>query len=122
MQPQLAQVPPKGSQSVYAPGSYSDSDPAAFQSLGFDAPQSQHNLHYTTMPAASVSVMDQQYASQNAFPTPPLQQGPRPDSSPEAYSTDSYQNQDLADLLGGLKVNEVGTGMAMRCVQMGRLC
>ncbi|KAJ6442650.1 C6 finger domain-containingprotein [Purpureocillium lavendulum] len=114
MQPPLAQVPPKGAQNVYAPSSYSDSDTAAFQSLGFDAPPSQHNLHYTTMPAAPASVLDQQYASQNAFPTPPLQQGPRPDSSPEAYSTDSYQNQDLADLLGGLKVNELGTAPYLR--------
>lgn len=127
MQPQVAQGHFKSEPDVYASqgaqghfksepgvyasqGAYQGSDQSAFQPMPFDASHSQHNMHYTTVAPPSVSIMDQQYSSQNAFPTPPLQQGSRPDSSPEAYSTDSYQQQDLADLLGTLKVNELGTG------------
>ncbi|KYK57604.1 putative Cutinase transcription factor 1 alpha [Drechmeria coniospora] len=105
----------KDVQDVYTHhGSYPDSAASNFHALPFEASESQHNLHYTTVPPPSVSVMDQQYAPQNAFPTPPLQQEPRQDSSPGAYSTDSYLQQDLADLLGGLKVNELGTAPYLR--------
>ena len=111
MQPQVAQGHFKSELGVYASqGAYQESDQSAFQPLPFDASQSQHSMHYTTVAPPPVSVMDQQYSSQHAFPTPPLHQGSRPDSSPEAYSTDSYQQQDLADLLGTLKVSELGTG------------
>ncbi|POR34982.1 Putative transcriptional regulatory protein [Tolypocladium paradoxum] len=115
MQPQVAQGHFKSESDIYtSQGAYQDSDQSAFQPMPFDASQSQHNLHYTTVPPPSVSVMDQQYSSQNAFPTSPLQQGSRPDSSPAAYSADSYQQQDLADLLGTLKVNELGTAPYLR--------
>lgn len=70
----------------------------------------QQNMHYTAMPQGS-SAVDQSYAQQqNTFPTPPLQHGAPHDSSPGAYSQDSYNQHDLADLLGSLKVNEAGTG------------
>lgn len=95
-------------------GAYTDPDASPYQTLSFD---SQHNLHYTTVPRPPASVLDhhhhQPYAPPHAFPTPPLQQAPRLDDSSEACSTDSYQQQDLADLLGTLRVNELGTGM--RC-------
>jgi hypothetical protein len=78
-----------------------------------ESPTSQHNLHYTTVPP-SVPLVDQSYAAQNVFPTPPLQHGSRSDSPPAAYSPDSYQQPDLADLLGSLKVNESGTGKEVK--------
>ncbi|PHH83873.1 hypothetical protein CDD83_2884 [Cordyceps sp. RAO-2017] len=104
---------PKPAADVYAPtAAYPDAD---FSSMSFD---SHHNLHYTTVPPPPVSVLDHHpqppYTPQNTFPTPPLQQAPRPDSSSEACSNDSYQQQDLADLLGTLKVNELGTAPYLR--------
>lgn len=89
-------------------GSFSDRGQTSFQQVSFDTTQGQHNLHYTTVPAPGV--LDATYSGPNAFPTPPMHPGPRQESSPEAQSIDSYQQQDLADLLGGLKVNELGTG------------
>lgn len=107
---QLQSHVPKHAANVYA-SHYPDQD--AYHSMPFD---SQHNLNYTTAVAPPPgSVLDhhlqQPYAPHHAFPTPPLQQVPRPDDSSEACSTDSYQQQDLADLLGTLRVNELGTGM-----------
>lgn len=103
---------------VYAPQStYSDSDAGGFNQVTYDTAQSQHNLHYTTVPSAPV--LDPAYNAQNAFPTPPVQQLSRQDSSPDAQSIDSYQQQDLADLLGGLKVNELGTGRIILQYVMG---
>lgn len=94
---------------MYAGGGYADGNSAPFQSIPYEAGQAHHNMHYTTVPPPS-NVLEHQFASQNAFPTPPLQQSSQPGSSPDAQSVDSYQQQDLADLLGTLKMNEVGTG------------
>ncbi|KAM4067271.1 fungal specific transcription factor [Hirsutella rhossiliensis] len=107
---------PKHAADVYpSHGAYPDPDASAYQSMPFD---SQHSLHYTTVPPPPVSLLDhhhhQPYAPPHAFPTPPLQPAPRPDDSSEACSTDSYQQQDLADLLGTLKVNELGTAPYLR--------
>jgi hypothetical protein len=88
---------------------FPDRDQTAFQQVSFDATPGQHNLQYTTIPTPGV--LDHGYSGPSAFPTPPTHQVPRQESSPEAQSIDSYQQQDLADLLGGLKVNELGTGM-----------
>jgi hypothetical protein len=58
-------------------------------------------------------VVDQSFQPipQNSFPTPPQQQAITVTAdSPQAYSQDGYGQQDLADLLGSLKVNEAGTG------------
>lgn len=108
---QQGQAPLKSESDVYAPqAGYPDAASASFQTLPYDASQPQHNLHYTTIPP-QMSLVDQQAAPQDAFPTPPMQQSSQPGSSPGAYSADSYQQQDLADLLGGLKMNEIGTGM-----------
>ncbi|KAK3382841.1 hypothetical protein B0T24DRAFT_24850 [Lasiosphaeria ovina] len=65
----------------------------------------QHNLQYANA-HTPVDIVDQQYTSQNSFPTPPLQHSSQPES-PEAYQSE-YAQQDLADLLGSLKVNEAG--------------
>ena len=89
---------------------FSDAEQAVFQHVSLNTNQNQHNLHYTTVPPSAI--LDQSYNGSNAFHTPPTQQAPRQDSSPEAHSVDSYHQQDLADLLGGLKVNEIGTGLS----------
>lgn len=117
MQQQVMQGAPKQTPpGLYAPQSgYPDASSAAYTNMSYDpsSQQSQHDLQYTTVPPP-VSVIDQQYAAQNVFPTPPMQHGSRPESSPEAYSPGDYQQQDLADLLGSLKVNETGTGKMQR--------
>ncbi|KKO97489.1 hypothetical protein THAR02_10410 [Trichoderma harzianum] len=111
---QQGQAPLKSEQDVYAPqAGYPDAASASFQTLPYDASQPQHNLHYTTVPP-QMSMVDQHVAPQDAFPTPPMQQSSQPGSSPGAYSADSYQQQDLADLLGGLKMNEIGTAPYLR--------
>ncbi|KAK1255132.1 hypothetical protein MKX08_009127 [Trichoderma sp. CBMAI-0020] len=99
---------------VYAPqAGYPDAASASFQTLPYNASQSQHDIHYTSV-APPMSLVDQQVAPQDAFPTPPtLQQSSQQGSSPGAYS-DSYQGQDLADLLGGLKMSEIGTAPYLR--------
>ncbi|KAK0391626.1 hypothetical protein NLU13_1126 [Sarocladium strictum] len=106
----------KQDQAIYAmQGAYND---AAYQSLPYDASQTQHDVHYTTIsPPPGMMEQQQSAGGQNVFPTPPMQhqQGGRVDeSSPEAYSPDAYQQQDLADLLGTLKVDEAGTAPYLR--------
>lgn len=109
MSGQIAQDPSKPVPDLYAGhGAFSDAEQAVFQHVLLDTNQNQHNLHYTTVPPSGI--LDQSYNGSNSFPTPPTHQASRQDSSPEAHSVDSYQQQDLADLLGGLKVNEIGTG------------
>jgi len=77
----------------------------------------QHALHYNSM-QTPVSVIDhhQHYTPQGIFPTPPLQQqhSSHPDS-PETYEQDQYGQQNLADLLGELRMNEAGTGRQLGC-------
>lgn len=54
--------------------------------------------------------MDQSYVPANVFPTPPMHHhSVHSESSPESYQHD-YGQQDLADILGALKVDEAGTG------------
>lgn len=106
-----------------APGPYSDGH-NVYQTVSYPAPQpGQHSMHYTTIPP--VGVLDQSYAPASVFPTPPMQHhhAPHSESSPESYTTqDHYQNSDLADLLGSLKMDEKGTapyldkGLAVRNV------
>lgn len=84
-------------------------NPGGFYSIPYDASQAQHDINYTTVPAPAL--MDpSSYQQQNGFPTPPTNQSSLPAASPGAHSTESYQQQDLADLLGTLKLNELGTG------------
>lgn len=119
MQQPMMQAAPKTSQTVYAPpppGHYSDaSTTAGYQGIPYDAPQShQPSLNYTSV-QPPVSTMDPPYAGQGVFPTPPLQPNNPHEPSPEAYSPESYAQQDLSELLGNLKVDEKGTGMAILC-------
>ncbi|KAG8411432.1 hypothetical protein J3458_015493 [Metarhizium acridum] len=90
-------------------GSFADRD---LQQVSFDTATGQHSFHYTTVPATAV--LDHVYGGPDAFPTPPVHQEPRQEPSPEAQSVDSYQQQDLADLLGGLRLNEIGTAPYLR--------
>ncbi|QPG95259.1 hypothetical protein C2857_007915 [Epichloe festucae Fl1] len=101
---QVLQDPSNPVPDLYAaPGALSEGDRAALHQV---------NLHYTTAPPPGV--LNQSYNGPNTFPTPPNHHGPRQDSSPEDPSVDSYQQKDLADLLGGLKVNEIGTAPYLR--------
>ncbi len=91
-----------------SPASYQD--PSALYQAQYPGGHAvTHNLHYTTVPPP-VNVVDQPYTPQQTFPTPPLPHSSRSGSPPDAYSPDEYGQQDLADLLGSLKVNEAGTG------------
>lgn len=98
---QLLPQASKPAPNMYAQQSYQDPTAAMYHSVPYAEPQTvQHNLQYTPV---------QRYTPQNTFPTPPLQQQPE---SPEEYQSE-YAQQDLADLLGALKVDEVGTGKAI---------
>lgn len=102
----------KGMDDAYASDpAYSDpSGGGMFNAIPYDPSQpQQQDIHYTTVPP---NMVDNHFvaAQSNAFPTPPLNHSTRQDSSPDAHSVDSYQQQDLANLLGGLKLNELGTG------------
>lgn len=108
-QHQVLQSPPK-SEGGYQTGY--DANAAAYQGMPYDNSQGQPGMGYSNVQSGPLD-----YSNQNVFPTPPMQPGSRPDdSSPEAYSpADSYQQQDLADLLGTLKVDETGAGMSFQC-------
>ncbi|KAJ6782170.1 hypothetical protein PWT90_03602 [Aphanocladium album] len=88
-------------------------NPGGFYTIPYDASQAQHDINYTTVPPPAM-LDPSPYAHQNNFPAPPLRQSDHPGASPESYTTDAYQQQDLADLLGTLKLNEVGTAPYLR--------
>jgi len=93
--------------SMYAQQSYQDPG-SLYHSVHYTEPQTvAHGLHYAPV-HSGLDVPDSRYPTQNAFPTPPLQHSSQAES-PEAYQSE-YAQQDLADLLGSLKVNEAGTG------------
>ena len=93
--------------SMYAPQSTYQDNTALYHPVQYNEAQSvPHNLQYSSV-LPTGNVVDQSYTTQNNFPTPPLQQSSQP-SSPETYRSDQYAQQDLADLLGSLKVNEAG--------------
>ncbi|KAJ4297277.1 hypothetical protein N0V88_004195 [Collariella sp. IMI 366227] len=105
---QLLTHPPKPSP-IYTPqASYQDTS-ALYHPVQYAEPQPvPHDLQYGSV-HHPVGVVDQQYTTQPAtFPTPPLQHAPQPGSPEETYQAE-YAQQDLADLLGSLKVNEAGT-------------
>ncbi|PHH77091.1 hypothetical protein CDD82_3668 [Ophiocordyceps australis] len=112
--PSLASsIKPAAASALYSSPAFHQVDASAFQALALDASHSHQDLNYTTLSPSAVPLVDQTYAPQSAFPTPPLQQLSQPASSPDD-SYDPYQQQDLADLLGTLKVNEVGTAPYLR--------
>ncbi|KAI1641646.1 uncharacterized protein F4817DRAFT_45343 [Daldinia loculata] len=99
-QPKATMYPTPGPypehQGVYPPMPYGDPPPPP------------HQLQYTTIPS-QVGVMDQPYASTGVFSTPPMHQhSVHSEPSPGSYQ-DHYGQQDLADILGALKVDEAGT-------------
>jgi hypothetical protein len=75
-------------------------------------------MHYGSL-QTPVSIMtdqhhqqpqQQRYQPQQVFQTPPQNSLP---GSPDTYGQDQYGQQNLADLLGELKMNEAGTGMVL---------
>ncbi|UPK98932.1 hypothetical protein LCI18_009867 [Fusarium solani-melongenae] len=107
------QVLNPGPKPMYATQSaYPDASAAPYQAVPYE--QQPGSLHYAAVPAPA-PMMEQPYASQNVFPTPPMQpHQAQQQPSPEAYSPGEYQHHDLADLLGTLKVNETGTAPYLR--------
>lgn len=96
---------------MYAQMSSYAENPGGFHTIPYDPSQAQQDIHYTTV--APPAMLDpNSYAQQNNFPAHSLNQLEHPGASPESFTTDSYQQQDLSDLLGTLKLNELGTGMS----------
>ena len=108
---QLLAAGPKSTSMFPSPTSYQDPSAGLYQAQYDGSAGVAHNLHYTTVNPSVANVAGQSYPPQHTFPTPPLAQSSRSDSPPEVYSPSEYGQQDLADLLGSLKVNEAGTGM-----------
>jgi hypothetical protein len=110
MQDMVGYQDPKMAQMVYPHQQYTDA-PGGYHGMPYDSSQPQaHPMSYAPV-QQPYGVMDpQQYAAQGVFPTPPLQPNQPQEPSPEAYSPESYAQQDLSELLGNLKVDEKGTG------------
>jgi hypothetical protein len=84
-----------------------------YQAVGYGEPSSGHSqqsMHYDSL-HTPVSVLEQHqhYSPNHVFPPPQLPQNPHPES-PVAYEQEQYGQQNLADLLGELKMDEAGTG------------
>ena len=95
---------------TYPPHTSYQNTPGLYHAQYVDSQPVPHNLQYAPVHHQSAGVVDQQqYAVQTAaFPTPPLHHAPNPGSPAETYQSE-YGQQDLADLLGSLKVDEAGT-------------
>lgn len=83
-----------------------------YQSIPYGGPSSAHShqsMHYNSL-QTPVSALSQhtEYSPQAVYPTAPLQQ--QTHDSPENYTHSEYSGEDLADLLGELKMNPAGTG------------
>ena len=102
-------IPPIYTQQIPYP------DPVGvYHSVPYGEPTSRHSqasIQYGSM-QTPVSIIDQHqhYSSQPVFPIPPLAQQSSHPQSPETYEQDQYGQQNLADLLGELRMNEAGTG------------
>ncbi|KAK6612718.1 hypothetical protein H4I96_01931 [Botrytis cinerea] len=82
-----------------------------YQSIPYGGPSSAHShqsMHYNSL-QTPVSALSQhtEYSPQAVYPTAPLQQ--QTHDSPENYTHSEYSGEDLADLLGELKMNPAGT-------------
>ncbi|KAI0193479.1 fungal-specific transcription factor domain-containing protein [Astrocystis sublimbata] len=116
---QMAMQQPSPQQMMMAgghpkPSMYANpSDPYSNHQAAYSLPQYGNTggvtqqMPYGSMP--QVGVLDQSYAPAHVFPTPPLPEmsHPQSGSSPESYT--DYGHNDLADLLGPLKLDERGT-------------
>ncbi|KAI1174290.1 fungal-specific transcription factor domain-containing protein [Nemania sp. FL0916] len=85
-------------QAVYPLAQYGDTTPVSQQ------------LPYGSVPPP-VGVLDPSYAPAGVYPTPPIPElSAHSESSPaDSYHTEQYSQNDLADLLGPLKLDERGT-------------
>lgn len=92
------------------PTSYSDPESSSFLAMPLYSSQPQPNIHYTAIQPPVPAADLQQYTPPKIVSNSSLGQASRAGSSLENRSIESCQQQDLADLLGTLKVNEVGTG------------
>ncbi|SPQ18331.1 be58ca52-ac8b-4225-b3c4-c3ec358facfd [Thermothielavioides terrestris] len=104
----LAHAPKQGA--LYPPQTSYQDAAGLYHSVQYTESQPvPHELQYAPVPHQPVGVVDQHYTTQtSAFPTPPLQHAPQPDSPEDTFQSE-YAQQDLADLLGSLKVDEAGT-------------
>ncbi|KAK0123171.1 hypothetical protein ONS96_010171 [Cadophora gregata f. sp. sojae] len=94
------QMPYPDSAGVYHPGPYGEPSSS----------HSQASMHYSNL-QTPVSVVDQHqnYPPQPGYSSLPLQPQPSHPETPEAYEQDQYGQQNLADLLGELRMNEAGS-------------
>lgn len=101
--------PPKPPQQVYPPQvPYTDSI-GMYHSLPYASPPSgQHPMQFSNMHGPG-GVIEGHYPAQNVYPVAPILQQPQ-SQSPDLYHQDQFSQQDLADILGDLKVNEAGSG------------
>ncbi|KXJ91501.1 hypothetical protein Micbo1qcDRAFT_119079 [Microdochium bolleyi] len=76
-----------------------------------DGTSMQPGVAYSAMTAPSASLDPNAYASGSVFHTPPAVQtnAPQSASPADSYQHDPYSQPDLSDLLGSLKMNEIGT-------------
>ncbi|KAL8417818.1 hypothetical protein RB594_001446 [Gaeumannomyces avenae] len=88
---------------------YGDSSGTVYNPSRYTDTRSTHGaaLQYTSN-TPSVGLGDPSFGSPDVFPTPPMQRVTRSNSPPESYTTETH-GQDLADLLGPLRLNEAGT-------------
>ncbi|RAL60471.1 hypothetical protein DID88_000246 [Monilinia fructigena] len=82
-----------------------------YQTIPYGGPSSAHSqqsMHYNAL-QTPVSALSQhtEYSPQAVYPPAPLQQ--QTHDSPENYTQSEYGGEDLADLLGELKMNPAGT-------------
>lgn len=102
------------------------SDPVVYQQpMPYTAPQTDqahHGLNYGNM-QPPINVLEGHYQQpQHSFPTPPIQHQPQHQAqpqTPENYQQTQYGEDDLADILGGLKVNAAGTGKFPLASELG---
>ncbi|RMI98404.1 hypothetical protein CDV36_016153, partial [Fusarium kuroshium] len=84
---------------------YLDAGTAPCQAVTSDTSRQPGSIHYEAA-SPPAPTMEQQCASRNVFPTPPMQ--------PEACFSGEHRHHDLADLLGTLKISETGTALYLR--------
>ncbi|PQE20390.1 lipase regulator 1 protein [Rutstroemia sp. NJR-2017a BBW] len=78
---------------------------------GSSSAHSQQSMHYNSL-ATPVSALDQhqQYSPQSVYPAAPIH--PQTHDSPESFGGEDPYGQNIADLLGELKMSETGTDEA----------
>lgn len=111
-QPPMMANAPKAGPAMYAAQAVYPDNPSVYQpAVAYsESPTAQQNYHYSTASGPLPVMGGQQYDQAHHMPSPPHHLS-KDSASPELYShDDSYQQQDLSDLLGSLKVDEAGSG------------